>query len=63
MRENIRDRILRKRYPVISAFCRMAGIDPATDPIPVRPAVHYHMGGIAVDIEGRSTGERPLGLR
>jgi L-aspartate oxidase len=43
------------RYPVISAFCKMAGIDPATDPIPVRPAVHYHMGGIAVDIEGRST--------
>jgi L-aspartate oxidase len=44
-----------KRYPVISAFCRMAGIDPATDPIPVRPAVHYHMGGVAVDIEGRSS--------
>src|SRR4051794_28751207 len=44
-----------QRYPVISAFCKMAGIDPATDPIPVRPAVHYHMGGIAVDIDGRST--------
>jgi L-aspartate oxidase len=44
-----------KRYPVISAFCRMAGIDPATDPIPVRPAVHYHMGGVAVGAEGRST--------
>ncbi|MEO8321630.1 MAG: L-aspartate oxidase, partial [Bradyrhizobium sp.] len=44
-----------KRYPVISAFCKMAGIDPASDPIPVRPAVHYHMGGIAVDIEGRSS--------
>jgi len=43
------------RYPVISAFCRMAGIDPAIDPIPVRPAVHYHMGGIAVDHAGRST--------
>ena len=43
------------RYPVISAFCKMAGINPATDPIPVRPAVHYHMGGIAVDLEGRST--------
>jgi L-aspartate oxidase len=43
------------RYPVISALCKMAGIDPATDPIPVRPAVHYHMGGIAVDIEGRSS--------
>ncbi|MGJ4944639.1 L-aspartate oxidase [Bradyrhizobium sp. HKCCYLS1011] len=45
------------RYPVISAFCRMAGIDPAVDPIPVRPAVHYHMGGIAVDRAGRSTVE------
>lgn len=44
-----------RRYPVISAFCKMAGIDPAVDPIPVRPAVHYHMGGIAVDAEGRST--------
>ena len=44
-----------RRYPVISAFCKMAGIDPASDPIPIRPAVHYHMGGIAVDGEGRST--------
>ncbi|MCA6120663.1 L-aspartate oxidase [Bradyrhizobium sp. WSM 1704] len=44
-----------QRYPVISAFCKMAGIDPASDPIPIRPAVHYHMGGIAVDAEGRST--------
>ncbi|CCD94389.1 L-aspartate oxidase (Quinolinate synthetase B) [Bradyrhizobium sp. ORS 375] len=43
------------RYPVISAFCRMAGLDPAVDPIPVRPAVHYHMGGIAVDVTGRSS--------
>ncbi|KWV46949.1 L-aspartate oxidase [Bradyrhizobium macuxiense] len=44
-----------RRYPVISAFCKMAGIDPASDPIPIRPAVHYHMGGIAVDGEGRSS--------
>jgi L-aspartate oxidase len=44
-----------RRYPVISAFCKMAGIDPATDPIPIRPAVHYHMGGIAVDAYGRSS--------
>ncbi|MBR0695785.1 L-aspartate oxidase [Bradyrhizobium lablabi] len=44
-----------RRYPVISAFCKMAGIDPVSDPIPVRPAVHYHMGGIAVDGHGRST--------
>lgn len=44
-----------RRYPVISAFCKMAGIDPVNDPIPIRPAVHYHMGGIAVDGYGRSS--------
>jgi L-aspartate oxidase len=42
-------------FPLITARCRAAGIDPAAQPIPVRPAVHYHMGGIAVDGEGRST--------
>jgi L-aspartate oxidase len=45
------------RFPAITARCRAAGIDPATQPIPVRPAVHYHMGGIATDAAGRSTVE------
>ena len=39
-----------------------AGIDPAIDPIPVRPAAHYHMGGVAVDAEGRSSVERLVGM-
>jgi L-aspartate oxidase len=43
------------RFPVIAAACRAGGIDPAREPIPVRPAQHYHMGGIAVDAEGRSS--------
>lgn len=43
------------RFPAISAICRQAGIDPASDPIPVRPAAHYHMGGIAVDASSRSS--------
>ena len=42
-------------FPNIAAKCRAAGIDPAIQPIPVRPAAHYHMGGIAVDGRGRST--------
>jgi L-aspartate oxidase len=42
-------------FPGIDAACRAAGIDPATMPIPVRPAAHYHMGGIAVDAACRST--------
>ncbi|OWV84173.1 L-aspartate oxidase [Rhizobium sp. R635] len=43
------------RFPVISALCGEVGIDPATDLIPVRPAVHYHMGGVATDANGRSS--------
>jgi len=43
------------RFPGITARCQAAGIDPVTMPIPVRPAAHFHMGGIAVDVEGRST--------
>ncbi|RWI90024.1 MAG: L-aspartate oxidase [Mesorhizobium sp.] len=44
-----------KRFPAIDAACKQAGIDPAAEPIPVRPAAHYHMGGVAVDFEGRSS--------
>jgi L-aspartate oxidase len=41
-------------FPGVSASCLTAGIDPAAAAIPVRPAAHYHMGGIAVDPRGRS---------
>ena len=44
-----------RRFPTITALCRADGIDPATQPIPIRPAAHYHMGGIAVDMRGRSS--------
>ncbi len=43
------------RFPAITALCHAAGIDPVRDPIPVRPAQHYHMGGIRTDTFGRST--------
>jgi len=43
------------RFPGIAASCAAAGIDPATQPIPIRPAAHYHMGGVSVDADGRST--------
>jgi len=46
-----------KRFPGIDAQCRAAGIDPAVKPIPLQPAAHYHMGGIAVDRAGRSSVE------
>ncbi len=37
------------------ASCIGAGIDPTTQPIPVAPAVHYHMGGVLTDAEGRTS--------
>ncbi|ENN85226.1 putative L-aspartate oxidase [Rhizobium freirei PRF 81] len=43
------------RFPVIDALCREAGVDPSRNLIPVRPAVHYHMGGVATDEQGRSS--------
>lgn len=43
------------RFPAIAALCHAAGIDPVRQPIPVRPAAHYHMGGIWTDPCGRST--------
>jgi len=43
------------RFPGIAATCRQFGIDIAKDRIPVRPGAHYLMGGVAVDIDGRSS--------
>jgi L-aspartate oxidase len=45
----------RARFPQIHALCMEAGIDPSRDMIPVRPAAHYHMGGVATDLYGRSS--------
>lgn len=42
-------------FPTVYALCRQAGIDPARELIPVAPAAHYHMGGIATDARGRSS--------
>jgi L-aspartate oxidase len=44
-----------RRFPGITASCLASCIDPALSPIPVRPAAHYHMGGIAVDARGRTS--------
>jgi L-aspartate oxidase len=43
------------RFPNVFEALRAAGFDPAGEPIPVSPASHYVMGGIATDLEGRST--------
>ncbi|GEN62919.1 L-aspartate oxidase [Acetobacter oeni] len=42
-------------FPGITAACFAVGINPEEQPVPVRPAMHYHMGGIATDGRGRSS--------
>ncbi|MEQ8840887.1 MAG: L-aspartate oxidase [Acidimicrobiales bacterium] len=44
-----------ERFPTVWAIARRAGLDPRVDLLPVSPAEHYHMGGIATDDDGRSS--------
>ena len=43
------------RFPTVFAFCQEQGLDPRSDRLPVAPAAHYHMGGVAVDLLGRTS--------
>jgi L-aspartate oxidase len=42
-------------FPTVAKYCLDAGIDPVSQPIPVAPAAHFHMGGVKVDDNGRSS--------
>jgi L-aspartate oxidase len=42
-------------FPNVVTALRSAGIDPERELVPVAPAAHYMMGGIATDLEGRAT--------
>ena len=42
-------------FPTVFAACMAAGLDPRTQPIPVAPAAHYHMGGARTDADGRTS--------
>ncbi len=42
-------------FPNVIAALREAGLDPASELIPVAPAAHYMMGGIVTDLHARST--------
>lgn len=44
-----------ERFPTVWGACRRHGIDPIREPIPVTPAAHYAMAGVAVDGYGRSS--------
>ena len=47
---------LTERLPFICELARAyEGVDPVTQPIPVRPVVHYTMGGIEVDMHAETS--------
>jgi len=52
--EKIEKSKIKKRFPTINKSCLEYGIDITKDRIPVSPAAHYSMGGIKIDINGRT---------
>ncbi|MCM4077373.1 L-aspartate oxidase [Paractinoplanes hotanensis] len=46
---------LEQRFPTIVASTRAAGVDPASELIPVAPAAHYASGGVRTDLAGRTS--------
>jgi L-aspartate oxidase len=43
-----------QRFPTLAASLQAAGLDPATDWLPVAPAAHYLSGGVITDLDGAS---------
>lgn len=42
-------------FPKAIQTAKDAGFDPYKEPLPITPAAHYHMGGIEVDSDGRTS--------
>lgn len=47
--------LVRKRFPAIDRVCQSFDLDITADRIPVRPGAHYMVGGVTVDLEGRTS--------
>ncbi len=52
------EKVLREHFPTICAHCLAEGYDVTKTPVPVVPAQHYFMGGVKVDLWGRTSMKR-----
>lgn len=44
-----------ERFPTVARACTEAGLDLASDLIPITPAAHYFLGGVLADTVGRTS--------
>ncbi|GBE22475.1 L-aspartate oxidase [bacterium BMS3Bbin01] len=44
-----------ERFPTVWEAAGAYGLDPRRRPLPITPAAHFHMGGIATDVRGRTS--------
>ncbi len=44
-----------QRFPTVFGLAMESGVDPRSEPLPIAPTAHYHMGGIHVDLDGRAS--------
>ncbi len=50
------EKTINERLPLVRDMCiSYMGVDPVTDPVPVRPVAHYMMGGIHTDIKAATS--------
>lgn len=59
--ENMGTEEILNRFPNIYRYCLDEGYDITKEPIPVVPAQHYFMGGVKVDLDGRTSMNRLYG--
>lgn len=53
--QHLGERKIDERLPLVRELARLyAGVDPVHEPIPVRPVIHYMMGGIDTNTDGET---------
>lgn len=52
---NLKSGKVKDKFPNVYNLCKQNNIDADLQPIPIAPAAHYHVGGIATNINGRSS--------